>query len=205
MKHHRHVYLLCSLLAFALLSNGCAYMRARGNDALDIFDIGITVSPHARPDFAAYAGLINEINIGYAHVDGKFYGLHNRQFGAMDYENHSWAALVWGTAKHGAGPFNPNDPHQARPEQRDLTERPEFGVGVVRNIYGDKPLPFPQYFQCDKMLHLGWIGLVFNCRPGDVVDFIVGWTTLDLMHDDQPFAPAPQAEKKEKTAKAEQK
>lgn len=190
MITHRKGLLLCLLLSFAMLGNGCAYMRARGNDALDIFDIGVTISPHATPDFAAYAGLLNEFNLGYAQVDGTFYGLHNRQFGALDYENHSWGALVWGTSKHGAGAFNPNDPHQARPEQSGLTERPEFGVGVVRIIQGDKPLPFPQYFQCDKMLHLGWFGLVLNCRPGDVADFILGWTTLDIMGDDAPFAPA---------------
>jgi hypothetical protein len=190
MKKNQEGLLFCLFLAIALLGNGCAYMRARGNDALDIFDIGVTVSPHAQPDFAAYAGFINEFNLGYAKVDGTFYGLHNRQFGALDYENHSWGALVWGTSKHGAGAFNPNDPHQARRDQRELTERPEFGVGIVRNIYADKPLPFPQYFQCDKMLHLGWVGLVLNCRIGDVVDFILGWTTLDIMQDDQPIAPA---------------
>jgi hypothetical protein len=33
-------------------------------------------------------------------------------------------------------------------------------------------------------VHLGHVGLVMNLRWGEVADFLVGWTTLDLAGDD---------------------
>lgn len=33
-------------------------------------------------------------------------------------------------------------------------------------------------------VHLGRVGLVANFRWGEMADFILGWTTLDIAHDD---------------------
>ena len=35
-----------------------------------------------------------------------------------------------------------------------------------------------------KYIHLGWFGLVINARYTEVLDFVVGFTTLDLAGDD---------------------
>ena len=49
-------YLIMAIGFTAVLSQGCgsAYMRNRLNDALDIVDIGITVTPRQEPDFALF-------------------------------------------------------------------------------------------------------------------------------------------------------
>jgi len=178
---------LCMLFlspAFAL-TGGCAYMRDRGNDALDIFDIGFTVSDKGcEPDFAVYVGILGNIPIGFACVDAKLLGIGNQQIGYMHYENESWGALAWGSAWMGCGKFNSKDTYQAREDQRDLKERPRFNTGPARMIMEDNTSPVLTFFECDKGVHLGWFGVLLNCRPVELIDFVVGWTTLDIVCDD---------------------
>ena len=33
---------------------GCGYFRAQGNDALDMFDVGVSVTTHLMPELACY-------------------------------------------------------------------------------------------------------------------------------------------------------
>ena len=35
------------------------------------------------------------------------------------------------------------------------------------------------------MFHLGWIGIVLNLRPAEMLDFILGWTIYDYVNDDK--------------------
>ena len=37
-------------------------------------------------------------------------------------------------------------------------------------------------------IHLGRVGLVANFRWGEIADFLLGWTTLDIAHDDNRAA-----------------
>jgi hypothetical protein len=172
------------LFAVIIASSGCTYLRARGRDALDIMDIGITVTDKWTPDFGLYGDFFQLTPIGFTHIDGKVLGIGNRQIGLMDYENKSWGVILWGSDMKGTGIFNPEDPHQARPSQRDATERPRFNTGAVRMIAQGEPGPWTMFFECDRGIHLGWIGVHFSVRPLDLVDFILGWTTLDIMGDD---------------------
>ena len=41
-----------------------------------------------------------------------------------------------------------------------------------------------QLANCPKMLHLGWVGLTLNCKFTELTDFLLGWTTLDILSDD---------------------
>ncbi|NQU42613.1 hypothetical protein HQ520_04965 [bacterium] len=181
-----------ALILLTLLAglSGCSYLSDRGRDALDIFDLGITITPEAKPDFAIYFDFFNMLPVGYGNVDGKMIGWGNRQMiflddTPLDYTLHSWGALVWGSEKYGTGSFIPADPRQVRDDQRDLLERPRYNAGVARVISEEENRPpWTHYFECQRALHLGWIGIVFNLRPLDVVDFVVGWTTVDFMGDD---------------------
>jgi len=183
-SEHRLVRWLLLLLTLSLFFSGCTYLKNRGNDAMDIIDIGITFNNEWKPDFGLYFDFFNVLPIGYANVDGKMIGWGNRNAGWLDYNERSWGVIGWGSEKRGCGEFNPLDPHQARPDQRTLAERPDFNVGVVRMASEDNSPPVPQFFECNKMIFLGWIGIYNTCRPGDIIDFILGWTTLDIMGDD---------------------
>jgi hypothetical protein len=176
---------ICTLIIIiALICANCTYLKNRGNDACDILDIGITVTDKWQPDFALYVDLFSVLSVGVSSIDGKFLGWSNRQIGWLDYTDKSWALLVWGSEKEGAGEFNPHDPHQVRADQSDLTERPKFNTGIVRIIAEDNAPPPFKFFECDKVVHIGWIGIQAPCRPLEIVDFILGWTTLDIMGDD---------------------
>jgi hypothetical protein len=166
-----------------LVVSGCAYMRDRGHDAMDIIDIGVTVNDKPMPRFALYFDFFNILPLGFSNVDGKVLGMGNRQAGFMDFEHQNWGVLAVGKEQKGSGVFNPNDPHQARPDQKDLTERPRYDVGFV-GVGGEEPPPDMQFLECDRALHLGWIGLHATMRPIDLLDFVFGWFTIDMMGDD---------------------
>lgn len=174
-----------TLLAFIGLLNGCAYFKHRGNDALDFLDIGVTVTDKLEPDLDIYFDFFSFVPVGFSRVDGKFYGLSRRRFGQLAYTNHSWGVVVWGRETRGIGEFDPNDPYDARPDQKDLTERPRFDIGLVGLPAGDERPPWRHYFECNRGLHLGWVGVDLTCRISELFDFVLGWTTLDIMGDDK--------------------
>ncbi len=188
MKRSWHLWLLIISVVFtAVISQGCgsAYMRNRLNDALDFVDLGITVTPREMPDFALFFDFYNFLPFGYASVDGKILGLGNRQVGWNDFEIQAWGALAWGQRKYGTGKFNPADPHQARINQRGLTERQKYDVGFVGSFAGKNPPPELWFMDCGpRIIHLGWIGITETTRYADLIDFILGWTTLDILRDD---------------------
>jgi hypothetical protein len=180
----KRLFPLILLAAAIVLQSGCSYMKNRGNDLSDVFDVGITVTPKIKPEFALYVDFFTILPIGYSSLDNKLLGLENRKSGYLDYTKRSWGLILWGSEKQGSEPFNPLDPHQARDDQRDLTERPKFDTGIVSRVTGDDPPPSSQIYQCDKLAHIGWVGILLNCRILELMDFVAGWTTLDFMDDD---------------------
>ncbi len=159
------------LLLTALGSLGCAYMARRGNDALDIVDVGVTAS--SEPGFALYAGLLNVLSLGYSDVDGTLVGIGGRHAGTVRMRQNARGLLLWGYEQLGYEEFDPADPESP----------PSWRVGVVGLALGPAPPP-GQTVNCPKLLHLGWVGLTLNCRFGELADFLLGWTTLDIMGDD---------------------
>jgi len=159
------------MLPLLLGSAGCAYMGNRGNDALDIFDVGVTTSPKA--GFSLYAGFLNLAALGYSEVDGTLYGLAGRHAGAIPMRQNAGGLVVWGYEQLGYEDFDAADP--ASP--------PSWGVGPIGWITGPCPPP-SQVLNCPKLLHLGRVGITLNCHFGELADFILGWTTLDIIGDD---------------------
>lgn len=157
--------------AVSFLSSGCAYLKNRGNDAVDIFDVGVTVSE--KPQFSLYAGFFNVLPVGYSHMDGTLYGLAHRQVGAIPARHRTIGLLHWGQEQLGYQDFEAADPKSP----------PPYGVGWIGLIKGP-PVPKRQIANCPKLLHLGWVGITLNCHFGELADFILGWTTLDIMGDD---------------------
>jgi hypothetical protein len=156
-------------------------MKDRGNDALDIFDIGITVTKE--PQIAVYAGFQSILSVGYANMEGKLIGLGQRQFGVLDMRYRAGGNLLQGYEQFGYGQkFTASDPDS--PVKRGI------GLGLM---YDETPKTIPEALQCPKLFHLLYIGLDLNCKPGEFLDFLLGWTTLDIGHDDVHGESPPEA------------
>jgi len=86
MDKRYRVLLACAALMSAI---GCSstYMKNRGNDLMDIVELGVTTSPVKQPGFALNANCFNIVPVGYAHVCGWFTGLGARQFGVLDFQD----------------------------------------------------------------------------------------------------------------------
>jgi len=187
MHRFWRIVLIVSIGFLLLVNSGCApgYMQDRGNDALDILELGLIVNKDSKPQLGLYFDFFNITPLGYANVEGTALGLANRQAGKLDYIHKSWGILAWGSEEKGAGTFNPRDPHQARPDQAGLEDWPQYNVGIPRLIIEDNSPPVLQFLECNRVIHLGWIGMYMNVRPVDILDFLLGWTTIDIMGDDE--------------------
>lgn len=174
------LFLFLSVLSF----NGCSYLHNRFNDFQDMAEMGISVNNKLTPQFGLYFDFFNILPFGYSNVDGKTIGWGNRQGGWVNHIDKNWGVIGWGKEQRGIGKINPSDPHIARPDQKDLKEYPTYNVGPVKMITDKNVPPIAQFFECNRVLHLGWIGVYLYLRPVDILDFIIGWTTLDIMGDD---------------------
>lgn len=170
---------------------GCGpYWQDRGNDAKDMFEAGLTVS--AKPGFAIYQDYFNYIPHGFSSVDGCFIGNANRKLGISKLKDHSWGYLTRGRHHLRVGELDPADHHQISPayveklkaEGKPMpTENPGWDNGVW-GVKPDGPAPWPSFISCRRNVHLGFIGVHLSMHPGDILDFLLGWTTVDIMKDD---------------------
>jgi len=174
MMARRSVLLVTGIIALSgILCSGCSYMQKRGNDALDMFDIGVTVSQ--TPGFSLYSSCFEIFTVGYSNVDGRFHGLCRRRVGSFPLRHNATGVLVWGYEQLGYDEVDFADPDS--PES--------WRVGPLGLILGPGP-DKAHVMNCPKLLHLGWAGIAINCKLADIADFILGWTTLDIMGDDVP-------------------
>jgi len=151
--------------------SGCAYMQHRGEDALDMIDIGVTVSE--KPGFAFYYDFIPVVPIGVGYVDGYFAGLGGGRVGWMRHYERSFGLILWGQEEVGYRKFTSGDKDSLNFQRSGL-------VGLIQG-----PIPGPDYMiSCPHYLHLGWIGLVGSPRYLQALDFLLGFTTLDICGDD---------------------
>jgi len=174
---------LTAVLVLLCSAQGCAYFHNRGQDFLDCMDIGLTFS--AKPGIAAFYDFIPVVPIGYGYVDGYFVGIGQGQIslGARHFER-SLGLILWGQEEVG---FGLPDLDSLSIEERN--EALNFQrSGLVGMIHG--PFPGPAYLiSCPHYLHLGFIGAVASPRYLQMLDFVLGWTTLDICADDDPERP----------------
>ncbi|HPD17672.1 MAG TPA: hypothetical protein PLE19_22260 [Planctomycetota bacterium] len=154
---------------------GCGYFRDRGNDAAEMFDIGLTFS--AKPQFAAYTNCPIIFPIGYGEVDGTFVGVGDGKAGVMKHKESSVGLLLWGREEVSWQRFAEAD--GAEPLNNQATGL--LGLATSpENTQVRKPA-------CKHYLHLGWVGLVGNIRWLEIPDAFLGWVLLDPSHDDHEF------------------
>jgi hypothetical protein len=159
---------LAVVLTTLVLSSGCAYMTDRGHDALNIFDIGFTVTK--KPHFGIYAGFNSLLAAGFMDMpEGYLLGLGHTHFGCLDMRYHGAGMFLEGYEQQGYDDFDLANPDS--PRERGM------GLGL---LYSHTPRTIPEALQCNKIIHVGWIGVDLNCKIGGLLNFIVGWTTFSL-------------------------
>ncbi len=164
-----------------LTGSGCAYLRDRGNDAMDMIDLGLTFS--REPGFAFYYDFVPVIPIGIGAVNGRFAGLGGGKFalGTPHYQR-STGVILWGQEEV---TFDYSRQElEAMPEdvRQEVTNYQRSGlIGLIQG-----PVPDTDYLiSCPHYLHLGWVGVVATPRYLQMLDFLLGWTTLDIGGDDR--------------------
>lgn len=149
---------------------GCAYLKDRGNDALDILDVGLTFS--TKPHVAVYAGFQSVLGAGYADVEGKMLGIGNRKVGWLDMRYSAAGSLVEAREEWAYGDYE-DDP--------ELIQKQGVGLGL---FYHGLPRTVPKALNCAKFVHVLFVGVNVNCKIGEVLDFILGWIPHDIGGDD---------------------
>ena len=140
---------------------------------MDIVELGVSVS--TTPQLSLYWNSLDLAVFGYSNFDGYLIGwggrhplftrLHNKCYGLIV----SYEEVAWGDYEDDPGA---------------LHKRIGGLAGLPGLVFGTEPLDSPS---CVHFFpHLGFVGLVWNLRWGQIVDFAVGWTTIDLGHDDGP-------------------
>ena len=179
----RHLFAtVFAAIMLMLSSSGCTYLKYRGQDALDIMDVGVTFSPKAQFSCYASAPGAQFLTLGFGKVDGHFFGLGEGQATAWGphYES-SVGLLVWGEEMVS---FHKTEAELAALPAQESDRTANF-MRVGPAGFVDGPMPSLKYFgTCPHYLHLGWIGLVASPRWLQIADFLVGFTTLDLCQDD---------------------
>ncbi len=161
-------------------TQGCAYLRNRGNDAKDMIDLGFTFSKE--PKFAFFYDFVPVIPIGYGEVQGHFAGLGGGQFaGWAPHYEQSYGAILWGQEKVNFGTSQEDLDAMSESERNKALNFQRTGLaGMIQG-----PFPGPEYLiSCPHYLHLGWVGVVATPRYLHMLDFVAGWTTLDICGDD---------------------
>lgn len=172
-RHYRLLIVLGIFLAASFFSSGCAYLKNRVNDASDLFDMGISLTKD--PKVGVYGSFNSLLGVGYADLkDGKLLGLGQRNIGLMDMRFRAAGSVIEGYEQYA---------YDGNYKKEDKTTPPKRGVGLGL-IYHEKPRNIVEALQCAKILHLGWIGIIFNCRVGEFLDFLLGLMTLDIAEDD---------------------
>jgi hypothetical protein len=151
---------------------GCTYLRHRGNDAIEMVDLGFTWSK--KPYVAVHGCALGLASLGGGMTDGQFVGIGGNQFGVTRHYHKNLGLLVWSYDEIGWG----DDIDIEKPETLE-----QFHIGPVGWLKYPQRRP-PYAFACTHYLHLGWAGLIANLRYAEMVDFLAGWTTADLCGDD---------------------
>jgi len=145
---------LVAIIAAAGCTGCGTYWRNRGNDALQMWDVGLSVS--SRPYLAFLpADYMNVTPIGFSRIEGRYIGVYKAKWASLKLSDDIWGVLVCGSQTLTIGEFDPNDPHQFRPEAiaklkaegKPLPTKPErYNIGCVSVPRKGNAPPYPDWF-----------------------------------------------------------
>ncbi len=155
-------YLTIGVLACCMLNTGCAYLGHRGRDFSDI----VTLAGEDKT-ITCVARVMFPFGVSLGQGDG--FGMREGYIGS--YEYREVVLMIPPSIGFFDLAFSPEDDYR----------RKAYGVGSPgreENVY------WAQWLSVQAT-----VGFYYSLRVGvnlaEVVDFMLGWTTLDLMEDDQ--------------------
>lgn len=169
------------LLIALSVGTGCAqYWKNRLQDGADMIDVGLTFSK--KPGFAVWYDFVPVVPVGVSYVDGWVVGLGGGKpaLWKKHYQRH-FGIVAWGQEEVAFG-YNRADLQKMTEKQRkEVSHFQRTGLGGL--IQG--PWPDADYMiSCPHYVHLGWIGVIASPRYWQMLDFLLGFTTLDIGFDD---------------------
>jgi hypothetical protein len=160
--------------AALLAMEGCdTDWQRRGQDALNMVDVGITVSE--TPYLSLYACGGGLITVGAGHFDGYLMGIGGGQVGTIRHYEKTLGLLLWAYEELGWGDhFDVN-------KQETLYTQHVAILGWLTEL----PRRPPYSPACVHCFHFGYVGLILNVRYFEILDFMAGWFGADLAGDNE--------------------
>ena len=150
---------------------GLRYFKYRGEDLAETFDIGLTFSK--KPTISLYASVASLACLGYSNFQGHVLGMGGGQIGWIGHTNRCTGDIFTGSEQI-VWHQGPRWRHYNHPMGLD-------------SILASGRFPPPAYFPaCTHYVHLLFIGVVANAKYAEMLDFLLGFTTLDIACDDGP-------------------
>lgn len=176
----RKLSVVVLLLPLILTIQGCSYVQNRWSDVGDVIDVGFTFSK--KPQFALFYDFIPVVPIGFGWVDGYFTGLGGGK--VRDFSPHwerSFGLVLWGQEDLSFEYSLEELQEMPQEEREDVMNFQRTGLfGMVQG-----PFPDQDYLiSCPHYIHIGWIGVVASPRYLQMLDLVVGFTTIDIGADD---------------------
>jgi len=172
----RKLGLMLALAVILMGSQGCdtvgRYFLYRYHDFTQMVDGGITIT--TKPCIGLYWNSLDVLVAGYSNIDGYFFGWGGNQIGFTRCYANCYG-LVVSKERVGWGDFDEKD---------DDTLFVRYGglaglASLVTNCGPDYTPACVHFFP-----HIGFVGIVWNARWSQMLDFVLGWTTLDIDGDD---------------------
>jgi hypothetical protein len=205
---------LAACLSFMLAGCSTPYMQDRKRDALDMVTLtlgnGLGVQAHAGP---MQGGLLADEDLGGIRAGEQF----GRFYVFSDYARRKYADTRSGTPDLKNMTFNflllgldMFDGGRGRAQETSIRDRHKEVQGAligplwipgqwIDNKSNEPAWPFiAQWTQLEATVGLWW-SMRVGVNPGEMLDFLLGWATLDLYGDDAESKKARHA--KEKAAK----
>lgn len=158
--------------AMAAALTGCGtYLERRGNDAVQMLEVGITRTEE--PSISVFLCGVSLVGIGAANLEGTFSGMGGNQIGTIPFYYRSVGYLLWTYEELGWGNYD-------KAKQETLYSY----YGAIGGWFHHLPRRPGYSPACNHFIHFGHYGVVLNVRYLEILDFLLGWTTLDLCGDD---------------------
>jgi len=165
--------LVCGLLS---LSMGCSYIKYRAQDALEMVDVGLSIT--TTPQVGLYWNSLDLLVFGYAKLDGYFVGWGGNQIGATRMHVRCWG-FGYGYQEIGWGDYDVNNPKTLYVDNGGI---PGYFLSPLPGLPANIPAYTPA---CVHFFpHIAYVGLVWNARWWEIADFIAGFALVDLSGDD---------------------
>jgi len=177
----RKLGLLVALAVTLMASQGCAavgrYFQYRYHDFTQMVDGGFTFT--TKPCIGLYWNSLDLLVAGYCNIDGYFLGWGGNQIGLTPVHSYCYGLIVSREEVGWGRDFDVNKPETMYIRYGGLAGLASIaGTGTSRGTPDYTPA-------CVHFIpHIGFVGIVWNARWTQILDFVLGWTTLDIDGDD---------------------